>query len=226
MTAPTDPAGQAEGLTERHRAFADHLLASGAIRFGAFRLKLHEQQPDAPLSPIYINLRVLRSYPDAVDATVDVLAELIAARGLRFDLYADLPTAATPFVAVLSHRTRIPMITPRQPKTHGLVEGTIDGAFAPGQTALLVDDLVSHAESKLEAARVLEASGLRVRDIVVLIDREQGGPAQVAAAGYTLHAAVRISQLLAYFLRTGGIDHQRYVEVSTYFAQQARHQAP
>jgi uridine monophosphate synthetase len=223
MTTPTDATGQAEGLTERQRIFADHLLASGAVRFGAFRLKLHEQQPDAPLSPIYINLRVLRSYPDAVDATVDVLAELIAARSLRFDLYADLPTAATPFVAVLSHHTRVPMITPRQPKTHGLVEGTIDGAFSPGQTVLLVDDLVSHAESKLETAHVLEANGLRVRDIAVLIDREQGGPAQAAAVGYTLHAAVRVSQLLAYFLRTGGIDHQRYVEVSTYFAQQARH---
>jgi uridine monophosphate synthetase len=222
----TDPAGQPEGLTERQRVFADHLLASGAVRFGAFRLKLHEQQPEAPLSPIYLNLRVLRSFPDAVDATVDVLAELIAAHQLACDLYADLPTAATPFVAVLSHRTRVPMITPRQPKTHGLVEGTIDGAFSLGQTALLIDDLVSHAESKLEAARVLEAGGLRVRDIAVLIDREQGGPAQVATAGYALHAAVRVSQLLAYYLRTGGIDHPRYVEVSTYFAQQARHSAP
>jgi uridine monophosphate synthetase len=226
MPAPSDPAGQPEGMTECQRIFADHLLACGAVRFGAFRLKLHEQQPEAPLSPIYLNLRVLRSYPDAVDATVDVLAELIAAHQLVCDLYADLPTAATPFVAVLSHRTRVPMITPRQPKTHGLVEGTIDGTFSPGQTALLIDDLVSHAESKLEAARVLEASGLRVRDIAVLIDREQGGPAQVAAAGYALHAAVRVSQVLAYYLRTGGIDHQRYVEVSTYFAQQARHAAP
>ena len=120
MPAPTDPTGQAEGLTERQRVFADHLLTSGAVRFGAFRLKLHEQQPDAPLSPIYINLRVLRSYPDAVDASVDVLAELIAAHQLGFDLYADLPTAATPFVAVLSHRTRVPMITPRQPKRYRL----------------------------------------------------------------------------------------------------------
>ncbi|HEY7985146.1 MAG TPA: hypothetical protein VID73_13300 [Ktedonobacterales bacterium] len=223
MPPPTDPASQAERLTERQRVFADHLLAAGAVRFGAFRLKLHEQQPEAPLSPIYINLRVLRSFPDAVDATVDVLAELIAARDLRFDLYADIPTAATPFVAVLSHRTRIPMITPRQPKTHGLVEGTIDGAFAAGQTALVIDDLVSHAESKLETARVLEANGLRVRDVAVLIDREQGGPAQAAAAGYAVHAAVRVSQLLAYFLRTGGMDQQRYAEVTAYFARQAGH---
>jgi orotate phosphoribosyltransferase len=193
------------------------LLATDAVRFGAFRLKLHERQPDAPLSPIYINLRVLRSFPDALDAAVAVLAELIEARGLSPDRYADVPMAATPLVAVLAHRTRVGMITPREPKSHGLA-GTVDGAFAAGQTVLVIDDLVTNAESKLEAARVLEANGLHVHDIAVLIDREQGGPTQVAAAGYALHAATRVSQLLAYFHRTGGIDDARFAEVAAYFA--------
>jgi uridine monophosphate synthetase len=112
------------------------------------------------------------------------------------------------------------MITPRAPKTHGLVDGTIDGAYAPGETVLLIDDLVTHAESKIEAARVLEANGLRVRDIAVLIDREQGGPAQLAAAGYALHAATRLGQLLAYLRRTGGIDEARYAEVTAYLARE------
>src|SRR5262245_7112344 len=118
-----------ESLTLRQQAFADHLLASGAVRFGAFRLKLHEQRPEAPLSPIYLNLRVLRSFPDALDATVAALSEMIETRNLRCDRYADVPMAATPIVAVLSHLTRIPMITPRpEAKTHGL-GGNIDGAF-------------------------------------------------------------------------------------------------
>jgi uridine monophosphate synthetase len=207
-----------EGLTPRQRAFADGLLASGAVRFGAFRLKLHEQQPDAPLSPIYVNLRVLRSYPDALDATVAALAELIAANGLRCDCYADVPMAATPLVAVLSHLTRVPMITPREAKTHG-AGGNINGAFTPGQTALVIDDVVTHAESKIEAIKVLEANRLVVRDVIVLVDREQGGPAAIAAAGYTLHAAVTISQLLDYWRATGGITQEAYDQVNAYFAQ-------
>lgn len=218
MTQPTSASGpNGEELTAKQRAFADHLLASGAVRFGAFRLKLHEQHPDAPLSPIYINLRVLRSFPDALDAAVAALAELIEAHGLRCDRYADVPMAATPLVAVLSHLTRVPMITPREPKTHGL-PGSIDGAFTAGETVLVIDDLVTQAESKLEAARVLEANGLRVRDIAVLVDREQGGLAQLAGAGYTLHATTRLSQLLAYFRRVGSIDEARYAEVTAYFA--------
>ena len=93
-------------LTETQQAFADALLATGAVKFGAFRLKLHEKQPDAPLSPIYVDLRTLRSFPDALDDAVVTLVEMIAARELSFDLYADVPQAATPLVAVLSHVTR------------------------------------------------------------------------------------------------------------------------
>ncbi|HEX9037833.1 MAG TPA: hypothetical protein VF808_12680 [Ktedonobacterales bacterium] len=217
MTAETDRAG----LTPAQRAFADGLLSSGAVRFGAFRLKLHETQPDAPLSPMYVDLRVLRSFPDALDAAVATLRELIAAGGLTFDRYADVPMAATPMVAVLSHLTRVPMITPRETKTHG-AGGNINGAFSPGETALVIDDVVTHADSKIEAIHVLEANGLVVRDVVVLVDREQGGPAAIAAAGYTLHAAVTISQLLDYWRASGGISQEDYDRVRAYFAESRR----
>ena len=204
-----------ETMTEQQRAFADALLACGAVRFGAFRLKLHETQPHAPLSPIYVNLRVLRSYPDAMDAAVAALAELIRRDGIACDRYADIPMAATPLVAVLSHVTRVPQITPREPKTHGL-SGTIDGAYMAGETVLVIDDLVTHADSKIEAIRVLEANGLVVRDVAVLVDREQGGPEQLAAAGYTLHAAVRLGQLLDYWRAAGGISDELYTRVTAY----------
>lgn len=113
-----------EGLSEAKEELATSLFDRGAIKFGAFRLKLHETNPDAPLSPIYIDLRILPSYPDIMDKTVAVFQEMT--KGLTFDLYAPIPQAATPIGAVLSHKTRIPMITPRPPKTHGL-GGGIDG---------------------------------------------------------------------------------------------------
>lgn len=204
-------------MTEKQRAFADALLAAGAVKFGAFRLKLHETQPDAPLSPTYVDLRTLQSFPDALDTAALALAELIERNGLRFSRYAGIPLAATPLTAVLSHLTRVPMITPREEKSHG-AGGTINGVFTPGETVLAIDDVVSHAESKLEAIRVLERNGLVVRDVAVLVDREQGGPEQLAAAGYRLHAAVRISQLLDYWHGSGGIDDQTYARIQAYFA--------
>jgi uridine monophosphate synthetase len=205
-------------LTETQRAFADALLTTGAVKFGAFRLKLHEKQPDAPLSPIYVDLRTLRSFPDALDDAVLTLVEMIAARSLAFDLYADVPQAATPLVAVLTHITRVGMITPREAKTHGSGDA-INGAYMPGQTVLVIDDLVTRAESKIEAIHVLEAHGLLVRDVAVLVDREQGGADELAAAGYQLHAAVTLSQLLDHWRATGGIDEATYERVRAYTAQ-------
>jgi uridine monophosphate synthetase len=205
-------------LTARQRAFADALLACGAVKFGAFRLKLHETRPDAPLSPIYLDLRVLQSFPEAVDAAVATLRELLEAHGVQCARYAGIPLAATALVAVLSHETRVPMITPREAKSHGTAD-TINGVFSAGERVLAIDDVVSHAESKLEAIRVLEANGLLVRDVAVLVDREQGGAEQLAAAGYTLHAALRLSQLLDYWRSTGSMDDATHARVMAYLRE-------
>jgi orotate phosphoribosyltransferase len=205
----------AQRLTELQQVFADNLLSTRAVKFGEFRLKLHEKQPDAPLSPIYVDLRVLQSFPDALDAAVAALAELIRLRGLTFACYAGIPLAATPLVTLLSHQTRIPMITPREAKTHGSSE-TVNGVFTPGETALVIDDVVSRAESKLEAIAVLEGNGLVVRDVVVLVDREQGGSVQLAAAGYRLHAVVQLSQLLEFWHSARALDQATYERVLDY----------
>jgi uridine monophosphate synthetase len=190
------------------------MFGAGAIKFGAFRLKLHERKPDTPLSPIYIDLRVLRSFPLVMDSAVEVYMELI--RGLKFDLFADVPTAATPIVAILSHLMKVPMVSPRKDdKEHG-ISRKIDGAFEAGQTALLIDDLITHAESKLETISTLKANGLTVKDVVVLVDREQGGAEQLETAGYTFHCAFKLSELLQFYRQGGEIDQSEYERTITY----------
>ncbi len=199
---------------EKTQKLATTLFDIGAIKFGAFKLKLHERMPDAPLSPIYIDLRLLRSFPDALDLAVSVYREL--AGELEYDVYADVPTAATPIVAVLSHETRVPMITPRtDSKGHGTL-GSVDGVFTPGSVALLVDDLITSADSKLEAAAILAENGVVVHDIVVLIDREQGGPENLMNRGYRCHAAFQLTDLLDFYLGTRKITQRQYEETRSY----------
>ena len=97
----------------------------------------------------------------------------------------------------------------------------IDGAFAEGQTVLLIDDLITGANSKFESIKTLEDHSLVVKDVVVLVDREQGGGDQLKKAGYTLHSAMKLSELMDYYLRQGKISDEKYEEVSSYIKAQA-----
>ncbi|MDO8471370.1 MAG: hypothetical protein Q7S49_02070 [bacterium] len=183
-----------------------------------FRLKLHESQPDAPLSPYYIDLRALRSHPTTAKITaVDLFEEMID--GFAYDVFADVPTAITPVVSSLSDRLETPMVTPRATKGHGS-GGNIDGAWFEEDIALLFDDLVTGAHSKIEAARVLRAGGIEVRHVFVLLDREQGGNAQLKTEDLALHAAFTISELLRLYHEEGTISPDLYEEIQAYRAAQ------
>ena len=95
--------------------------------------------------------------------------------------------------------------------------GIVDGyKITPGSRALLVDDLITKSYSKLEAIRVLEAAGLKVKDILVVIDREQGGEEELKKEGYNLRAIYKISDLLMLYLNKGIITRQKHDEVMEY----------
>src|SRR4051794_12633271 len=152
---------------------ADMLFEIGAVKFGAFRIKLHETQPDAPLSPVYLNFRLLRSYPEVLGFTAELLLKLAAP--LKFDVLADIPTGVTPIVAVMTYLGKFPMISPRQ-NTKGYGLGVaIDGEYKEGQRVLLVDDVISAGDSKFDAIEKLQKAGLVVEDLLVVVDRQQGG---------------------------------------------------
>ncbi len=204
-------------MTPLQETLAKKFFDIGAVRFGNFSVK---STPDANMavSPLSLDLRVIRSYPDVMDIVTEALQE--ESRSVNFDLIADIPTAATPFVSLLSQKTRVPMITPRIRKD-AESEYVIEGSFVAGQKVLLVDDIVKKAESKLAAIGILESFGLSVRDIIVLIDQEQGGNAQLSGKGYQLHAMFRLSDLLKYYLQKRKIKQSTFNEVRDYFLANA-----
>ncbi|GEM_PF-6178 len=207
-----------EGMTQSQKELADALFEIGAVKFGAFKLKLHEKDPTAPLSPIYFDLRLLRSAsPEVKLLACRVYQELM--KDLQFDLFADVPTAITPIVSILSQVTGVPMVTPRTDKKSYGSGAQVDGAFRRGDTAILIDDLITEGDSKFPAIEVLEQNGVNVKDIVFLVDREQGGVQLLEKKGYRCHAAFTISDLLRYYLRSGQIDQQKYDETRSYLAK-------
>lgn len=178
----------------------------GAFKLGAFHLKIHEKNVSAaPLSPVYVNLRSVRSHPRLLKRIALVLEKEIKRLGLQFDLIADVPTASTPLVTALSLLNDWPMVSPRmETKSYGTGD-TIDGGYKAGQTVLLIDDLITDGDSKLQAIKVLEEKGLVVKDVLVFLDRLQGGRKELKSANYRLHSVTTLRELINVLFAAGRI---------------------
>lgn len=160
----------------------------GAVRFGRFTLH------SGKTSPIYLDLRLLISSPDALRLAATAYASRLV--DLSYDLLAAIPYAGLPIGVTLALSLNRPLIFPRKAaKSYGAGR-SIEGKWEVGQQAVIIEDLVTSGESILEGIAILKAAGLQVRDAVVLIDRQQGGREAMAAQGYQLHAVMTLSQLL------------------------------
>nr|WP_321508864.1 orotate phosphoribosyltransferase [uncultured Hyphomonas sp.] len=139
------------------------LLSMGCVRFGEFTLK------SGIISPIYIDLRRLVSYPGWM--TQVAAAYIRQLKELEFDRIAGLPYAALPISTAVSLQGNWPMIYPRKSaKAYGTA-AEIEGLYHAGETVAIIDDLATTGGSKFEAIEKLTSVGLKVKDVVVLIDR-------------------------------------------------------
>ena len=95
-------------------------------------------------------------------------------------------------VALTSYQEGNPIaafIIRKEPKGHGKglwIEG--DKGVKKGTRVAIVEDVVTTGGSLLKAIRIAEEHGLNVVQALTLVDREEGGKEELAAAGYTLEA--------------------------------------
>lgn len=187
-----------QGVVNTQRAdLMDGLLAAGCVKFGQFTLK------SGLISPIYLDLRDMVSHPDLLRQAAAAYVSIL--RQLSFDRIAALPYAALPIGTAISLQGGWPMIYPRKEAKEYGTKAAIEGQHAAGETAAVVDDLATTGGSKFEAIEKLTAAGLKVQDVIVLIDRQSGASEALAEAGFSMHAVFTMSDMLDHWEQTGRV---------------------
>jgi uridine monophosphate synthetase len=198
-------------LSRQQMQIADSLFTAECIHFDSFTLKSGLQ------SPIYIDLRRLVHYPALLSQVAEAYIEIL--KKLTFDHLAALPYAALPIATAISLRGNYSMLYPRiEVKTYG-TKAQIEGVFAPGHRAVIIDDLITSGGSKFEGIEKLTSAGIEVQDVVVLIDRQAGGVDVLAERGYQLHAVLTMPELLNYYEQSGKVSAKQVAEVRKFLSK-------
>jgi orotate phosphoribosyltransferase len=182
------------------------LMKTGATKFGLFKLS------SGKLSPYYIDLRMIPGDPKGLQTVIDIYEAMVKSKvGIAsFDRIAGVPTAGVPYAAILAYRLSKPFLyVRREVKTHG-AERRIEGQLLPGDRVVLVDDLITTGKNTLQAAEAIRAEGGQVKDVVVLIDRQEGGPDALAQAQLKLRAFTTVTRIARRLHESGVIEDEQY----------------
>ncbi len=196
-----------EPLTGR-AAIAEALFRTGALRFGKFTLASGRQ------SSYYLDLRVIPSYPEVFALAIEAYREMAEQVGVKnFDVVAGVATAGVAISSPLAFVLKKPMVyVRREEKGHGLGR-TVEGASHPGWRALVVDDLVTTGGSIISAVEALRKGGCVVKEAAVLVDRLEGGKANLEAIGVRLNACVDVNELVEVLFQGKRITKRDYEAV-------------
>jgi uridine monophosphate synthetase len=192
---------------------ADALYHSGCLKFDSFKIK------SGALSPYYIDLARLLSSPKQLCSVAEIAAgkikRLVALD--RIDKLASIELKGALILPTIACKLNLPCIVVRKEEKAYGVTGRIAGAeVVKGENILFFDDVISEGLSKLEGIKPLEELGAKVRHLMVVVDREQGGRENLEQSGYKVHALAKISELVNCLLQYGNISKEQADAVLSY----------
>jgi orotate phosphoribosyltransferase len=169
------------------RELAKALMSCGCVRVGTHRLS------SGGLSPYYLDLRRLPSFPRVFEEVVEAYLELLRREGASFERVLGVPTAGIPLGVLVAHKLGKPFLyLRRETKDHGtgrLLEG---------------------------AAGVVREEGGRVEEAAVLVDREEGARELLGREGIRLLSVMTARELLQELYNMGSLSEEEYGEIMRY----------
>jgi orotate phosphoribosyltransferase len=178
VTVSTEQRAEPQALARRLREVA-YLTGRFTLRSGA-------------TSDVYWDKYRFEAEPALLATVARALAALLPP---EYDRLAGLELGGVPLATALALHTGRPTLFVRKvAKAYGTAN-LAEGGFAPGETVVIVEDVVTSAGQVLASLADLRALGLIVRHAVCVIDREEGGAARLAAAGCALASLFTMAEL-------------------------------
>lgn len=165
------------------------LVRREALKLGQFTLASGKQ------STYYLDCRRVTLHSAGANLIADGMLEMLgsewpdAVGGMAIG--ADPISAAIITVAGRNGKTLKGFIVRKEAKGHGTGRD-VEGPVAAGESCVIVEDVVTTGGSSLAAIEKVEAFGLKVRGVLAIIDRLEGGGEALAARGYTLQTLLTI----------------------------------
>ena len=151
----------------------------------------------------------------------DILHDLVVWERISdFDYVIGIPKAGEPIGRAFAKAVGKPFLRIEKIESNGgrRITSNILDHYKPGKKVVLVDDLITKADTKREAIESVEFNDLEVIATLVLYDREQGGLEELNRAGRKVCAAEKLSKTLDFFVSGKKIPQAKKEEVMTYIA--------
>jgi orotate phosphoribosyltransferase len=179
------------------------LLHTGSLKFGLFTLS------GGRLSQYYLDMRVIPSFPGAFQSATKLLTT--SARKIEgVDKVGGIPTGGLVWASVLAYNLTRPLVYARKEVKHHGREKMVEGVLTPGEKVLVIDDVVTSGKSILNATESLRAEGGVVENVLVLLDREEGGEERLRKDGLKLHSVAKISAIAKRLFDIQAINKSQY----------------
>lgn len=198
-----------EGIPVRRKVILSELLmAKNALIQTFHQLEAFKWNPQEDFrlasgktSPYYVDCRIVLAHPHSRHLVAQLAYSLL--KSLNFTLIGGLEIGAIPLATCISdfaytanpQREWRTFVVRKQAKDHGLGK-LIEGTIHPGETALVVDDVLTTGGSLVKAAESARAQGLIVTHGLVVVDRsEDEGKNTLAQQGIQLLPLLTLDDL-------------------------------
>jgi orotate phosphoribosyltransferase len=167
------------------------LVRHKALKFGDFKLASGKR------ATYYLDGKQVTLDPHGARLIAEGILDLLAEREMPaaiggMSIGADPITSSVVTMSAVRGTPLAGFLVRKEPKGHGTNQ-YIEGPVQPGDTVVIVEDVVTTGGSSLKAIERAEMFGLKVTRVVAIIDRMEGGAAAFAKAGYPLSSLLQIT---------------------------------